>query len=201
VNPGRDFKVDEWIDVRVITMDDPCPKCGRQIELKEAIEVGHTFKLGTKYSESLNAKYLDEKGKEKLAVMGCYGIGVNRILAALIENSHDKDGIIWPASLAPCQVVVIPVTREDKKLVDESEKIYDELKGSGIDVILDDREKTAGVKFKDADLVGFPTQVVVGKKNLDQGKIEIKNRATGKKTMVSRDKVLESVNNTLGEQR
>ncbi|MGB2600359.1 MAG: proline--tRNA ligase [Candidatus Omnitrophota bacterium] len=198
VNPDRDFKVDEWTDARIITEKDPCPKCGGTIELKEAIEVGHTFKLGTKYSESLGAKFLNEKGKEKLAVMGCYGIGVNRILAALIENSHDKDGIIWPVSLAPCEVSVIPVSREDKKVVAESEKIYTELKEAGIDVILDDREKTAGVKFKDSDLVGFPLQVVIGKKNLDNGKIEIKDRSTGEKTLAGKDETPKKVKKMLG---
>jgi prolyl-tRNA synthetase len=197
VNPNRDFKVNEWTDARTITEDDLCPKCKAEIELKEAIEVGHTFKLGTKYSESLGAKFLDEKGKEKTAIMGCYGIGVNRILAALIENSHDKDGIIWPASLAPCEVSVIPVGAEDEKVVAESEKIYTELREAGIDVILDDREKTAGVKFKDSDLVGFPLQVVIGKKNLAQGKVEIKDRATGEKTFISKDDTLKKVNGML----
>ncbi|MFQ5952216.1 MAG: proline--tRNA ligase [Candidatus Omnitrophota bacterium] len=198
VNPTRDFKIDEWIDARVITSEDPCPKCGEKIELKEAIEVGHTFKLGTKYSESLGAKFLDEKGKERPAIMGCYGIGVNRILASLIENSHDKDGIIWPTALAPAEVSVIPVSGEDKGVINESEKIYDELKGAGLEVILDDREKTAGVKFKDSDLVGFPLQIVIGKKNLDQGKIEIKDRATGEKTLIKKNEVLKRAKKMLG---
>ncbi len=201
VSADRDFRVDEWIDARVITAGDPCPKCGADIELKYAIEVGHTFKLGTKYSGSLGATFLDENGKEQVMVMGCYGIGVNRILASLIERSHDKDGIIWPVSLSPCEVVVIPVKREDKELFSEAERIYEKLLESGIDVILDDREKSPGVKFKDADLVGFPLQIVVGEKGLKQGGVEVKNRASGKKELVKKGKVLEHVKDFLDNAR
>ncbi len=191
VNLGRDFEVNEWIDARVITENDPCPGCGGAIELKCAIEIGHTFKLGTKYSEILNATFLDDKGKEKPAIMGCYGIGVNRILAALIESNHDKDGIIWPSAVNPCEVIVIPVKKEDKELCDEAERVYTELKDAGIDVVIDDRERSAGVKFKDADLIGFPLQVIIGRKCLDKGKIEIKNRATKKSVLIGKDKIIE----------
>jgi prolyl-tRNA synthetase len=198
VNLGRDFEVDEWIDARTITENDPCPGCGGVIELKCAIEIGHTFKLGTKYSEILNATFLDDKGKEKPAIMGCYGIGVNRILAALIENSHDEDGMIWPRAVSPCEVIVIPVVKkEDKKLCDEAERVYTELNTSGIDVIIDDRERSAGVKFADADLIGFPLQVIIGKKCLEKGKIEIKRRATKESVLVDKDKITEYVREML----
>ncbi|NQT32880.1 MAG: proline--tRNA ligase [Candidatus Omnitrophica bacterium] len=199
VNPGKDFKVHQWMDARIITETDPCPKCGSDIELKQAIEIGHTFKLGTKYSEPLNAKFLDEKGKECLIIMGCYGIGINRILASLIETSCDKDGIIWPVSIAPCEVVVIPVKREDEDLFSEAERVYEELCEAGVDVILDDRKKTIGVKFKDADLIGFPGQVIIGSKGLKEGKVEVKSRATGENSFVDKDKVVESVKAILGD--
>jgi prolyl-tRNA synthetase len=197
VNAEKDFKVDEWVDARVIAQTDPCPKCSGEIEMQYAIELGHTFKLGTKYSESLNATFLDETGKEKPIIMGCYGIGVNRILAALIERSHDKDGIIWSTSIAPCEVNVIPVNRDEKSIVSEADRIYSELEKADIDVILDDREKSAGVKFKDSELVGFPLQVVVGKRNLEQGKVEIKQRKTGQKHLIDKNDVLSFVEKIL----
>ena len=197
VNLKKDFKVTEWLDARVITEKDPCPKCGKKIKLKNTVEIGHTFKLGTKYSDTLGATFLDAKGKEKPMIMGCYGIGVNRILAALIEHSHDKDGIIWPVSLAPCEVVVIPIKKEDKELSVEAERIYTELKEAGIDVLIDDREKTTGVKFKDSDLVGFPLQVIVGKKGLDQGKVELKKRDSGKKEFVDKNDIVSEVQKRL----
>jgi len=198
VNHDKDFRVEEWIDARNITSDDACPKCGGKIEIKHAIEIGHTFKLGTKYSASLGATFLDEAGKEKPVIMGCYGIGVNRILASLIERSHDKDGIIWPVDLAPCEAVVIPVNRDDEAVSKASEEIYGRLISEGVDTVIDDRDgKSAGVKFKDSDLVGFPLQVVVGRKSLDKGKVEIKNRATGQKSLVDKDNFMGEVKNIL----
>ncbi len=193
VNPGRDFNVNEWFDARIICENDLCPKCGSAVEIKNAIEIGHTFKLGTKYSGPLNAKYLDEKGKEMPIIMGCYGIGVNRILASLIETSHDKNGIIWPVNISPCEVVVVPIKIEDAEVAREAERIYAGLKDKGIDVIIDDRDKSAGIKFKDADLVGFPFQVIVGKKNLDNGKVEIKDRKTGKAVLAEKSDVIRDV--------
>ena len=201
VSPGRDFSVMEWIDARDITENDPCPGCGGKIEMKHAIEIGHTFKLGTKYSEALNATFLDENGKERPVIMGCYGIGVNRILASLVERSHDKDGIIWPVSLSPCEVVVIPIKKEDESVIQEAERIYGQLKEAGIDVMIDDREKSAGVKFKDSDLVGFSFQVIISKKNIGQGKIELKDRATKKSVLVDQDKFLDHIKETLNAER
>ncbi len=196
VNPGRDFTVSEWIDARTITASDACPRCGSSMELKHAIEIGHTFKLGTKYSEPLNASFLDESGRQRPVIMGCYGIGVNRILASLIETSHDKDGIIWPAELNPCEVAVIPLKKEDD-LLREAERIYGALLEENIDAILDDRERSPGIKFKDADLVGFPLQVIIGRKSLDQEKVELKERASGEKKLIGKDDVVNHIKKVL----
>ena len=201
VDEARDFKVTDWIDARVITASDPCPRCGASIEFKNAIEIGHTFKLGTKYSEKLGATFLDEKGKEKPLIMGCYGIGVNRILAALIETSHDADGIIWPLSLSPCDVIVIPVKMDDKTITSEAERVYKELKEAGIDVIIDDREKSPGVKFKDSDLVGFPIKIILGKKSLDEGKLEMKLRSNKESQLIDKDGFLSEVKKALSAEK
>ncbi|MDD5633908.1 MAG: proline--tRNA ligase, partial [Candidatus Omnitrophica bacterium] len=201
VNPDLDFKVGEYFDARVITPDDPCPKCNSSITLKHAIEIGHTFKLGTKYSEPLGAMFLDANGKEKPVIMGCYGIGVNRILATLVETSYDKDGIIWPVSLSPCEAVVVPVNKEEKDVSDQAENIYQDLLNLGIDAIIDDRDKTAGVKFKDSDLVGFPYQIIVGKRSLEQNKIEFKDRSTGKKELIDKDKIVDFVREKIASQK
>ena len=197
VVPGRDFKAEKWIDARVITESDPCPKCGGKIEMKSAVEIGHTFKLGTKYSIPLGASYTDEKGEMKPLVMGCYGIGVNRILASLIETSYDKDGIIWPASLSPAEVVVIPVKMNDEEITRAAEEVYKELTAAGIDVILDDRDKSPGIKFKDADLVGFPVQIVIGKKSLAENKVEVITRRGKTSELVERDGFIEKVRSVL----
>jgi prolyl-tRNA synthetase len=156
---------------------DKCPKCNGKIEIQHAIEIGHVFKLGTKYSAALRAHFLDEQGKKKPIVMGCYGIGVNRILAAAIEENHDADGIIWPASIAPYQVIVVPTNVADKPIAKAASDIYEVLAKEGIEVLLDDRDERAGVKFKDADLIGIPLHVIIGK-SLSDGNVEIKNRRT-----------------------
>jgi prolyl-tRNA synthetase len=198
INHGRDFAVDEWIDARVINSDDVCPKCGEGIEIATAIEIGHTFKLGTKYSDPLNVCVLDENGKERQVIMGCYGIGVNRILASLVETSHDENGIIWPTDLAPYEVVIIIVNKNDDHVTAEAEKLYAHFKEEGLDVLIDDRtQKSPGVKFKDADLIGFPVQVIVGKKSLDQEKVEVKDRRTGSSTLVGQDEVIDKVRDLL----
>ena len=196
-NIDIDFKIQKFIDARTITNQDVCPKCGGKIDFKHVIEIGHTFKLGTKYSKPLKAVYLDNNGKENYMIMGCYGIGVNRILASLIESSHDKDGIIWPISISPYEVVIIPVKTNDKETYEESEKIYEQLKKEKIDVLFDDRDKSIGIKFKDSDLIGFPIQIIIGKKNLEKNLIEIKNRATKESILVEKHKILETIKNII----
>ncbi len=193
VNTGRDFQIEEWGDLRYITASDKCPKCGAAIELNTAIEVGHTFKLGTKYSKALGANYLDEKGAENPIIMGCYGIGVNRIAAAVIEQNNDKDGIIWPVSLSPYKVVIIPVNSADKKVMDFAEGVYSDLQKNNIEVILDDRDERAGIKFKDADLIGFPFQVVVSERHIGGGNVEIKNRKTSQRIIVKKQEIISNL--------
>lgn len=176
VNPGRDFKVSRYADLRNIEETDPCPKCGGHIELAQGIEVGHIFKLGTKYSKALECVYIDEGGKEQLMVMGCYGIGINRTVAAIIEQNHDENGIIWPLSVAPYQVIITPANFTDPVQKEISEKLYAELSASGMETILDDRDERPGVKFKDADLIGIPIRITVGRKAPD-GIVELKMRS------------------------
>lgn len=177
VNIGRDFDVDLFADLRFITQGDKCPRCGNEIEFKRGIEVGHIFKLGTKYSEKMNATFSDKDGKEKPFVMGCYGIGIGRCVAAAIEQYHDKNGMIFPISIAPFEVMVLPVQMNETEVVEQAEKIYYKLIEHKVDVIIDDRDERAGVKFKDADLLGIPIRVTVSKKTLSQGKIELKLRS------------------------
>ncbi|MBN2452916.1 MAG: proline--tRNA ligase [Candidatus Omnitrophica bacterium] len=185
VNIGRDFEMKEYADLRMITKDDGCPACGKPIEIKQAIEVGHTFKLGTKYSDALGAKFLDKDGKELPAIMGCYGIGVTRILASVIESNNDKDGIIWPLSIAPYQAIIVALNMDDKKVKEVSEDVYDRLSAAGMDVLFDDRNAPAGVKFKDADLIGIPIKIIVGAKNAKKNIVEVKDRKTGAVTEVA----------------
>lgn len=175
VNIGKDFNAKTIADIRVIETGDKCPHCGKPIKTAQGIEVGHIFKLGTKYSKSLGLNYLDDSGESKPIVMGSYGIGVTRCMAAIIEQGHDDDGIIFPVSVAPYEVVVIPVNNKQEEQVKLAEEIYESLKKSGMDVLLDDRAERAGVKFKDADLIGVPVRIVVGKKCGD-GIVEFKER-------------------------
>jgi prolyl-tRNA synthetase len=177
VSIERDIKVTQWFDLRTVTAGEPCAKCSKPLKIRRAIEVGHVFKLGTKYSEKLGAEFLDESGARKPAVMGCYGIGVTRTLQAIVEQSNDKDGIIWPLSVAPYTVCITPLNvAADSEAMKLAEKIHTELTACGVDVILDDRDERPGVKFKDADLVGFPIRVSLGEKSLAKGEVEIKPR-------------------------
>lgn len=174
VVPQRDFRA-EYADIRMIARGDPCPRCGTALEFGRGIEVGHIFKLGTRYSESLGCSYLDESGSEHPMVMGCYGIGINRTMAAIIEQNHDENGILWPMSIAPWQVIIVPVNVLDEKQASTAEHFYQELKKHNVEVLLDDRNERAGVKFKDADLIGIPIRINVGRK-VAEGLVEFRLR-------------------------
>lgn len=190
VNIHRDFEPTAVADIRVITDGDVCPKCGQPIKTAQGIEVGHIFKLGTKYSDALGLKYTDESGSAKTVVMGCYGIGVTRCLAAAIEQGNDENGIILPVSIAPFEVVVVPVNAKDETQMALAEKIYEDLKKAGIDALLDDREERAGVKFKDADLIGIPLRIVAGKKS-GESIVEYKPRKDGELRELTAEKAVE----------
>ena len=174
----------------------PCPKCKKEMKLKNAIEIGHTFKLGVKYSRALGATYLDTSGKTCEVIMGCYGIGVNRIPAASIEANHDKDGIIWPRAISPYEIAILPLNVENENVRKLGEELYEEMRKANLDVILDDRSERAGVKFKDADLIGFPIQVIIGEKNLEKGKIELKKRKDKKAELLDRKEVIKRLKKT-----
>jgi len=193
-NLDRDFKVSEWADLRVITDKDLCPKCNKSIKIEHAIEMGHVFKLGLKYSKAMKAEFVDESGKLKPIVMGCYGIGVNRIMATAIEIHNDNKGIIWPLAIAPFQVLIIPINYKEEGVKKATDVIYEELNKAGIETLVDDRDESAGIKFNDAELVGIPFSIVIGDRGLKKGKLEIKIRATGEileaKKEELKDKVL-----------
>ncbi|MBW1788064.1 MAG: proline--tRNA ligase [Deltaproteobacteria bacterium] len=176
VNMKRDFNVDLFGDLRVIQPADACPRCGGDIHFGKGIEVGHIFKLGTKYSSALNAVFLDENGAEKTIVMGCYGIGIGRTVAAALEQNHDENGMILPIPIAPFEVTILPLQMHDATVVETAEKIYSDLSDQGVDVLLDDRDERAGVKFNDADLLGIPVRVTVGSRGVKNGEVEIKLR-------------------------
>ena len=177
VSIERDITVTAWFDLRTVSAGEPCAKCAKPLKIRRAIEVGHVFKLGTKYSEKLGATFLDVDGSRKPSVMGCYGIGVTRTLQAIIEQGNDKDGVIWPLSVAPYQVCITPLAvAPESEAMKLAEKIYAELTAQGVDVILDDRDERPGVKFKDSELVGFPIRIGLGEKSLAKGEVEIKPR-------------------------
>src|SRR5262249_51307632 len=176
VVPGRDFPLERVHDLRNADAGDPCPRCGSPLEIRAGLEVGHVFKLGTKYSKAMGATYLDEKGNEVLSIMGCYGIGINRIIAAAVEAGHDANGIIWPLALAPYQVMVIPLQVQNQAVLECARALEKSLGEAGVDVLIDDRDQRPGVKFKDADLIGIPLRVVVGERGLKDGTIEMKWR-------------------------
>ncbi|MBM3253747.1 MAG: proline--tRNA ligase, partial [Candidatus Omnitrophica bacterium] len=189
VNITRDFSVDTFSDIRFITESDTCPKCKASITLKHAIEVGHVFKLGIKYSNRLGAVFLDADGKTKPMVMGCYGIGINRIIAAIIEQSNDKEGIVWPMSLAPVLVYTIVLDPKDKISMKFASGLDDRLRDNKLDSLLDDRQISAGIKFKDADLIGAPIRITVNKDALKKGRVEIKQRRERVSKIVSKDRI------------
>lgn len=186
VNPNRDFNPTLTGDIRFPVLGDRCPLCGNKIKIKRGIEIGQIFHLGERYSESFGATFLDRRGKEKYFIMGCYGIGVSRLLAAIIEQNYDRDGIIWPKEVAPFQVVVIATSPDTGEA---AEGVYLRLRKAGIDVLWDDRQVSAGIKFSDADLLGIPFKVILGNVFLKEDKIEIKARQGGKKEKVKKDEI------------
>jgi len=203
VNSARDFQVSQFVDIRKFAPGDRCSLCGKETRMDKGIEVGHTFKLGTKYSKAMGATFLDEQGREKEIVMGCYGIGVGRTVAAAIEQSYDQNGIIFPMPIAPFQVLILPVNIKTDFLMETAEQLYQTLSQSGIEVLYDDREESPGVKFKDADLIGIPLRITLGEKNLTKGLVEIKKRRTGEVLLLKKEEVLskakEMIDQEMGE--
>ncbi|SFR01692.1 proline--tRNA ligase [Desulfoscipio geothermicus] len=193
INPGRDFTPDLVTDIRLVKAGEPCPVCGTALQGARGIEVGQIFKLGDKYSKALGATFLDENGKARPFIMGCYGIGVTRTMAAAVEQNHDERGIIWPVQIAPFHVIVVPVSHKDQNLMETAEKIYHALNRAGVESVVDDRPDRAGVKFNDADLVGYPIRITVGAKGLAAGKVELYLRRQGETIMVPLDEVVETV--------
>ncbi|MDP2157452.1 MAG: proline--tRNA ligase, partial [Nitrospirota bacterium] len=192
VRAERDFSA-EWHDIHIAKQGEACTKCNAELTVDRVIEIGNIFKLGTKYSAALKAVFLDEHGNEKPIIMGSYGIGPARIAAAAIEQNNDKDGIIWPRSIAPFDLELIPLNMNDTGTVETAEKLYKELKAARLDVLMDDRDERAGVKFKDADLIGIPTQIIIGEKNLKEGLVEIKDRKSKEAAKVKIEEVIEKM--------
>ncbi|MFQ5646869.1 MAG: proline--tRNA ligase, partial [bacterium] len=187
VNPDRDFQVEAYRDLRSVVEGDACPRCSTgRISLRRGIEVGHTFKLGTRYTEKMNCHFKNKAGENRPMIMGCYGIGVGRTMAAAIEQNHDKSGIIWPRQIAPFQVILIPLDPDAAKVWQVTEILERKLTERGIEVLVDDRHERPGVKFKDADLIGIPCQVIIGPRDLKEGLLEIKSRS-GEKAKVAKE--------------
>jgi prolyl-tRNA synthetase len=184
VNLNRDFTVDRFADLRIVTRGDRCPRCGEELNFGRGIEVGHVFKLGIKYSKAMKAVFLDERGEEKFFFMGCYGIGIARTVAAAIEQNHDRDGMILPIPIAPFDVIVLPLQVHEAGISEAAEKLYRDLMGQGLDILIDDRDVRPGVKFKDADLLGVPVRINVGARNLKNGQVEMKLRAEPESTLI-----------------
>ena len=181
---GRDAEPSDWLDLMLVKAGDHCPHCQGPLDLSRGIEVGHIFKLGTTYSKPMKCVFTDEKGADHPMSMGCYGLGIGRTVAAAIEQNHDENGIIWPLPLAPFEAVVVPLNMNNAEVVAEAQRLYDELLEKGVDVLLDDRAERPGVKFKDADLIGFPVRLVVGEKSLADDRVELSERKTGEKELV-----------------
>ncbi|MDR1485536.1 MAG: proline--tRNA ligase [Planctomycetaceae bacterium] len=201
VNTMRDFMPERIGDFRNAVAGDACPRCSAVLAVRSAIEVGHVFKLGTKYAGLLNAKFLDADETQKTIIMGCYGIGINRIIAGVVESSHDDAGIIWPINIAPFEVVICPMKVAEEATMQLTKKLHDELWECGVDCIVDDRDQRAGVKFKDADLIGFPLRIVIGEKGLADGKIEIKWRWNKETTMLPVENAAEQINALIKKER
>jgi len=201
VDVARDIEISEWIDLREAQAGEACAMCDAPLRVDKSIEVGHIFKLGTRYSESLGAKVLDESGKAQPIVMGSYGIGIERAMAAVVERCHDENGIVWPLAVAPFEVVITVVNPKDAATSDAGNALYDALVAEGIEVLIDDRVERPGVKFKDADLIGIPYRITVGPKDLKDGKAEIVRRKSGKARKVDLQKVATAITETILEER
>ena len=201
VNVNRDFRPATVADIRVAMSGDGCPRCGAPLGFTHGIEVGHVFKLGTRYSKKMNCVYLDDKSQLHPMVMGCYGIGVNRILAAAVENHHDDGGILWPKELAPYQVQIVSLDHKKLQIVETAHTLYDTLTKAGLDVLWDDREAAPGVKFADADLIGIPVRITVGKRTLEAGTVDVRTRKIKDQKSVSIEQVVETVKHELAEYR
>jgi prolyl-tRNA synthetase len=192
VDLARDIKVDKWASLRTVRAGERCPNCDGTLDVWKAVEIGHIFKLGTKYSDSMGARVLTADGHEAPIVMGSYGIGVERVMTAAVELFSDEAGIVWPASIAPFHVIVTPVNIKDQEIMSAAERIYDELQTAGVEVLFDDRDERAGVKFNDADLIGVPYRLTVGKK-IKEGKVELMTRATRESQDLAVDSVVEAL--------
>ena len=201
VNWGRDLELSEWVDILLVAEGDPCPRCDGVIEIHRGIEVGHIFKLGTKYSESMGCTFLDDTGSSHPMIMGCYGLGIGRTVAAAIEQNHDKDGIIWPLPLAPYEVMLISLSPKDESVGQAADDLYRTLQDLDIEVFYDDRDERPGVKFKDADLIGIPVRIAVGARSLAEGKIELSLRRDREKHLIAPSEVPAKVAEILSANR
>jgi prolyl-tRNA synthetase len=201
VVPGRDFPLANVKDIRNAGQGDPCPRCGAPLSVNQGIEVGHVFKLGTKYSQAMGASILDEKGQSIPLIMGCYGIGVNRILAAAVEAGHDENGIIWPIALSPYQVLLVPLQITNEAVMAAAQALEKQLEAAGVDVLMDDRDQRPGFKFKDGDLIGIPLRVVVGERGLKEGTIELKLRTEPAAQQVPAASAAEAILGILEQER
>ena len=197
VDLARDVAVTEWLDLRTVTAGEPCVTCGTALEIIRCIEAGHIFKLGRKYAEAMGMSVLDENGDKRVPIMGSYGIGVGRAMAAIIETHHDDNGVIWPVAVAPFEVSVILVSLRDDDTVAAGEDLYTQLRQRGIDVVLDDRDARAGVKFADTELTGIPWRITVGPKGVAAGMVELTSRATGETVEVALADVIDQVAATI----
>jgi prolyl-tRNA synthetase len=197
VHWGRDVDLSEWTDLLLVTGGDGCPRCDGTLELHRGIEVGHIFKLGTKYSEAMHCTYLDDQGASHPMTMGCYGLGIGRSVAAAIEQNHDENGIIWPLPLAPFEVLVMALSTKDEQVVEAADRLYGQLVEQGVEALYDDRNERPGVKFKDADLIGVPVRLVIGAKSLAEGQVELSLRRDGEKILVPVENAIEKVRELL----
>ena len=197
VDQEREFTPSAFVDLRAAVAGDPCPRCDGKLEIHRGIEVGQVFYLGTKYSAKMGATYLDPEGREQPIEMGCYGIGVSRLLAAAIEQNHDTNGIIWPFAIAPFEVLLLPINYLDERIRAAADRLYEELRARGVDVLLDDRDERPGVKFKDADLIGIPLRITIGAKGLDKGCVEMRRRRDGSVEEIPIDPAADKIRDTI----